>query len=59
MLLHSILSDCEDAGLSLSGKSALVFEAADLRVVAFTGQADVSVFSSGFGAGTLVELTAY
>ena len=52
-------SDREDAGLSLPGKSVLVFEAADLRVVALTGQADVSVLTSGSGAVTLVELTAY
>ena len=48
-LSHSILSDREDAGSSLSGKSALVFEAADSRVVTFTGQADVSVLTSGPG----------
>ena len=59
MLSHSILSDREDAGLSLSGKSALVFEAADSRVVALTGQANVSVPTSGFDAVTLVELTTY
>ena len=52
-------SDREDAGLSLPGKSVLVFEAADSRVVALTGQADVSVLTSGSGAATLVELTAY
>ena len=49
-------SDREDAGLSLPGKSVLVFEAADSRVVALTGQADML---SGSGAVTLVELTAY
>ena len=59
MLSHSMLSDREDAELSLSGKSALVFEAADSRVVALTGQADVLVLTSGFGAVTMVELTIY
>ena len=59
MLSHSILSDREDARLSLYGKFVLVFEAADSRVVALTGQADVSVLTSGSGVATLVELTNY
>ena len=43
----------------VSGKSAQVFVTADSRVVALTGQADVSVVTGGSGAVTFVELTAY
>ena len=49
----------EDVELLLPGKSALVFVAADSRVVALTGQADVSVVTGGSGTAILVELTAY
>ena len=54
-----ILSDRVDAGLSLSGKSALVYVAANLRVVALTRQADVLVVPSSSNTVTLVELTVY
>ena len=49
-----MLSDREEAGLSLPGKSVLVFEVADSRVFALTGQADVLILTSGSGAMTLV-----
>ena len=59
MLSHLISSDREDAGLSLSGKFALVLETADSRVVALTGQADVLVLTSDSSEVTLVELTTH
>ena len=46
-------------GLSLSSKSTLVFVADDSRVIALTGQADVSVATGGSGVATLVELSTY
>ena len=58
-MFYHLKTKREDAGLSLPGKSILVFEAADSRVVALTGQADVLVLTSGSGTVTLVELTTY
>ena len=50
-----MVSDRKEAGLLSSG-TALISVAADSRVAAITGQADVMVVAGGSGAATLVEL---